>query len=539
MADEPSIVRFGTPLFAFPALRATLWMSFLRSVAPSWLLWSAFVALLRGSADGLSLLVGGLASGSIHYVAHMLSGLVIVPGQARRTVWLLRFVQSMSLLDRINPGLRPSLGRAASSIEVMDSLRPAQGRALVSKLDGVRFRIGIPLTTSGGDADAIVLGAVGAPRPSASFRALARLGDGDDGASVAESVAGDLHSDDDSASLLRRAGGEEASPHVTRLQPVRVRGGASGAPLCVVYFGGNAEVWESLRECQRMLAQGCVVLAANYPGVGDSAGHCTASGMVLTGAACVDFAMRHMGFRQSEIVLFGHSIGGGVACELVKHFPGCHLIADRTFGRLADVAATIMCKMVSRDSPPEMTEIPLDMPGAAPLGGRFELGSDESVRRSLSPGIPSPPPSLLSWSQALRSTEGICRLVLLFVFGWELDTASGYKAMIVRERLEREKLWRSSEGGREATSVDRAVLAARAIPGIGKRLLIFSAGDRMIPLRVSLPFTLGSEGGGSAAVPPPEVMALPSVGSDQHNREFTDSEWARVREFLEQCKKAV
>lgn len=552
--------RFRFATGAFLTVRAALWLNFLKAVGPSWLGWAASCSLLRGSADVVSLAIGGVIAGSIHYGLHYFAGLIIVPGQARRTSAVLRWLSQFTVLDRVSVALRPGLENTARALLAGEVGRAEAGRTMMDKHDGVRVRLHVPLAVSGGEIDGVVVGASRVPRPSSLFLnrlSVAGLVHAASGTDDGESSTAD-GSDDDSSSLLRRGAvgpGSTAFSAQGKRPPL--------ARLCIVYLGGNAEVWEHLREAPMFLGLGCSIVAVNYPGVGDSPGHCTVSGLILSGAAALEFAQVHLGFDRRRIVIFGHSIGGGVACELSRHFPECHLLADRTFGRIADVAAGVVTRMVSPATAARIAEAEGAAiaalgrsAGSAGGGSGMELGGpNEST--AAAPALPAlpPPPSAQPWSEALMGVEGWCRLLMLFVVGWEIDAASGYRAALTREAGAREALLRAerltsaertaaSSVGRTSNStsassssrpdaIARAIVEARSLPGLGLRLMLFSPADRVIPVRTSLPFTVACEGG--PEIPPGEGMALPPVGSDQHNREFTAREWAVVGRFLDAC----
>jgi len=567
-AEAPSplmpVERFRLPLGSFPTLRAMLWVNFLRSLAPSLVFWSGLTALVRGSADLVALGVGVGVSSSLHWAGHYLAGLLIVPGQATRTARVLNFLSGFSLLDRINPGLRPGLAAGATRLLHDEESRAGYGRRLLGTYGGVRVRISVPLATSGADVDAGVFGGSSVPRPSPAFLtrlAASGLGhDSDTAGSSSSSVGEGPASDDDTESLLHRGSGGGsttggASFGVAAPPPPRPADDAAGgrARLCVIYLGGNAELWERLRECPRLLARGFAIVAPNYPGVGDSGGHSTVSGLLLTGAACVEFAVAHLGFPRNRIVLFGHSIGGGVACELARHYPECHLLADRTFGRLADVAATIVTRMVAPAAARRLASA--DAAAAAslskPASADMRVGGSGPAPAARPAAGPPPPASMTGWAAFLSSPEGWARLLVLFGVGWELDAASAYRALILRERSARERILRaeglvgpsapSSSSSSTAASartasadaVTRAVVESRALRGLGRRLLLFSPADAVIPLRVSLPFTLGCDS--TRLIPPGEGIGLTPLGRDEHNRDFALPEWRQVSDFLDRC----
>nr|CCC93136.1 unnamed protein product [Trypanosoma congolense IL3000] len=111
----------------------------------------------------------------------------------------------------------------------------------------------------------------------------------------------------------------------------------------IAYFGGNAETLESSSE---ELVPAVDLVRANWifhnpRGVGRSNGYvCWTNDLVDDAEAVVMEAMRRYALRPEKLLLWGHSIGGGVAALLAhrrpeKAFP---ILLDRTFSRLSDAA---------------------------------------------------------------------------------------------------------------------------------------------------------------------------------------------------------
>lgn len=123
-----------------------------------------------------------------------------------------------------------------------------------------------------------------------------------------------------------------------------------GSRRTIVYLGGNGEVAEHSMQGDFVLlarAVGANALTFNPRGVGASTGRVfTANDIVDDAADAVRFALsRTPGATARDIVVFGHSIGGGVAAELVvtrREFAECGLLLDRTFSSLVDAAISLM-----------------------------------------------------------------------------------------------------------------------------------------------------------------------------------------------------
>ena len=117
----------------------------------------------------------------------------------------------------------------------------------------------------------------------------------------------------------------------TRLHAWHVKG-AAGAPL-VLYFGGNAE------EVSWMLGRAGANtgwLLVDYRGYGSSTGKPSESALVADALQWHDHAKQKLGARQ--IVVFGRSLGSGVAVQLAAARPVSGVILVTAFDSLTNVA---------------------------------------------------------------------------------------------------------------------------------------------------------------------------------------------------------
>jgi uncharacterized protein len=114
------------------------------------------------------------------------------------------------------------------------------------------------------------------------------------------------------------------------MPPLR-RGPGERRPL-VIFFHGNGEVIDSLPgQAEGFRELGMGVLLVEYPGFGRSPGNPTESSITETAAAAYDAALKREEVDPQRIVLFGRSLGGGVACALAVRRPSAALILQSTF----------------------------------------------------------------------------------------------------------------------------------------------------------------------------------------------------------------
>jgi uncharacterized protein len=116
------------------------------------------------------------------------------------------------------------------------------------------------------------------------------------------------------------------------------------SPLVVLYFPGNAGHRGHRVQTGRMLAQRDVdVLIADYRGYGDNPGSPNESMLLSDAHAFWAFAVHACGVSSDRIVIYGQSLGGGVAVRLAAELcdagtPPAGLITVASFSSLGDVA---------------------------------------------------------------------------------------------------------------------------------------------------------------------------------------------------------
>jgi pimeloyl-ACP methyl ester carboxylesterase len=105
-------------------------------------------------------------------------------------------------------------------------------------------------------------------------------------------------------------------------------------PRAIVYFGGNAEdVSQNLGSFSQAFPDYALYLL-HYRGYGGSSGSPTEQTMHSDAAAL--FANVHA--RHSEVVIFGRSLGTGVAVRLASQSPASRLILVTPYDSAADIA---------------------------------------------------------------------------------------------------------------------------------------------------------------------------------------------------------
>ena len=120
---------------------------------------------------------------------------------------------------------------------------------------------------------------------------------------------------------------------------------SKGRPV-VLYFGGNAANRNyRMLEVQVLTEAGADVLIFDYRGYGDSPGEPSEEGLARDARAAWRFATETQQIEPRRIVLYGESLGGGVAVRLASDLslnktPPAGVILRSTFSSLVDAASS-------------------------------------------------------------------------------------------------------------------------------------------------------------------------------------------------------
>ena len=113
-----------------------------------------------------------------------------------------------------------------------------------------------------------------------------------------------------------------------------------GEKPVVLYFQGNGGGLNlRANRFRRLVADGTGLVALNYRGYGGSSGRATEVGLLRDAAAAYAFTAERYGAER--IVLWGESLGTGVAVAAAAEHPVARVLLESPFTSTADVAASV------------------------------------------------------------------------------------------------------------------------------------------------------------------------------------------------------
>jgi uncharacterized protein len=119
---------------------------------------------------------------------------------------------------------------------------------------------------------------------------------------------------------------------------------AAAAPAqgSVLLFHGNAgNISHRIEYAKMFYALGYNTLLVDYRGYGESSGEPSEQGTYRDAAASWQWLTQTRGVAASDIVIFGESLGGGVASWLAARHPARALILASTFTSIPDLGAEV------------------------------------------------------------------------------------------------------------------------------------------------------------------------------------------------------
>lgn len=110
-----------------------------------------------------------------------------------------------------------------------------------------------------------------------------------------------------------------------------------------LFLHGNAQSvfeWSLIREELAPLEVGLLLI--DYPGYGKSSGSPTEEGLYAAGRAAMDWLSTTAGVTEASTVVFGKSLGGGVATEIARGRDLLGVVLESTFRSIPAVARKLL-----------------------------------------------------------------------------------------------------------------------------------------------------------------------------------------------------
>ncbi|MHA1911424.1 MAG: alpha/beta hydrolase [Candidatus Kariarchaeaceae archaeon] len=117
------------------------------------------------------------------------------------------------------------------------------------------------------------------------------------------------------------------------------RSGRYDIPTILFFHGNAGHLAHRLTLIEKLRETGAHILIVSYRGFGLSSGKTTEKTAYLDGEAVMDFVLKNEELKDSPIIIFGRSMGGGIAVELAKRYKDriSGLVLEATFTSISDL----------------------------------------------------------------------------------------------------------------------------------------------------------------------------------------------------------
>ncbi len=109
----------------------------------------------------------------------------------------------------------------------------------------------------------------------------------------------------------------------------------------IVFFHGNAGTLDGSRlfKARSLVQEGYGVLLAEYRGYGGNSGKPSEAGLYADARAYIDYLLTQVGHSEADLVLYGESLGSGVATQMATEYQVMALILEAPFDSLLSLAS--------------------------------------------------------------------------------------------------------------------------------------------------------------------------------------------------------
>lgn len=141
--------------------------------------------------------------------------------------------------------------------------------------------------------------------------------------------------------------GSSRAPMMQRVQATTVDGlalegwwhaAAPGRPTVAYFHGNGGNIGSRDEKARRLIERGYGVLLAGYRGYGGNPGSPSEAGLIADGRAWMG-RLVELGVPAAQVLLYGESLGSGVAVALALEWPVAALVLEAPYTSIVDVAA--------------------------------------------------------------------------------------------------------------------------------------------------------------------------------------------------------
>ena len=109
-------------------------------------------------------------------------------------------------------------------------------------------------------------------------------------------------------------------------------------PLLVYFHGNSFHIGDRAKRIDKYIAKKWNVLLVSWRGFGGNKGYPTENNFYKDGLAAINWINKNTNFKLDQVIVYGESLGSGVATELAIRFRFMSVILEAPFTSISDIA---------------------------------------------------------------------------------------------------------------------------------------------------------------------------------------------------------
>ena len=114
--------------------------------------------------------------------------------------------------------------------------------------------------------------------------------------------------------------------------------GKSNLPILLYFQGNSFHIGDRAYRIQRYINQNFSVLIVSWRGFGGNKGKPTEKNLYIDGEASINWIINNTNFDLDQIIVYGESLGSGIAVELATKYKFLSLVLEAPFTSIPDIA---------------------------------------------------------------------------------------------------------------------------------------------------------------------------------------------------------
>ena len=114
--------------------------------------------------------------------------------------------------------------------------------------------------------------------------------------------------------------------------------GDQNLPLIVYFHGNSFHIGDRANRIEKYINENWNVLLVSWRGFGGNKGNPTENNLYIDGKAVIEGIIKNTDFNLSQVVVYGESLGSGVAVELGTKYQFLSIVLEAPFTSIEDIA---------------------------------------------------------------------------------------------------------------------------------------------------------------------------------------------------------